>query len=113
MSKRSDALLLNDIYVAVQRILAATASMDQAAFESNVIVQDAVIRNFEVIGEAAKNLSNDLRSKHPEVDWRGMNGFRNFLVHVYFGVDLNVLWNIIRNDIPVLELQLRKIMPEE
>ena len=111
MSKRSDALLLNDIYVAVQRILAATASMDQAAFESNVIVQDAVIRNFEVIGEAAKNLSNDLRSKHPEVDWRGMNGFRNFLVHVYFGVDLSVLWTIIRNDIPVLELQLRKIAP--
>ena len=113
MSRRSDDLLLRDIYVAVQRILAATASMDEAGFESNVIIQDAVIRNFEVIGEATKNLSVELRSAHPEVDWQGMNGFRNFLIHVYFGVDLSVLWTIIRNDIPVLELQLKKIAPEE
>lgn len=109
MSKRSDGLLLNDIREAVRRILAATASMDQLGFESDVIIQDAVIRNFEVIGEAAKNLSKELCASHPEVDWQGMNGFRNFLIHVYFGVDLSVLWNIICDDIPLLEKQLQDI----
>ena len=109
MSKRSDELLLDDIRVAVERIQLATIAMDQPAFESNVIIQDAVIRNFEVIGEAAKNLSVELRARHPEVDWQGMNGFRNFLVHVYFGVDLSVLWTIIKDDIPALAVQLQVI----
>jgi len=109
MSKRSDNLLIRDIQVSVERILKATAMLDQAGFESDVIIQDAVIRNFEVVGEAAKNLSAEIRSKNPDVDWQGMNGFRNFLIHVYFGVDLGILWNIIQHDIPILDRQIKQI----
>ncbi|MFZ1664875.1 MAG: DUF86 domain-containing protein [Flavobacteriales bacterium] len=109
MSKRSDNLLLNDIRIAIDRILLATGARDQATFESDVIIQDAVIRNFEVIGEAAKSLSPELRIRYPAVDWQGMVGFRNFLIYVYFGVDLSVVWTIIRDDIPILKLQLQDI----
>ncbi len=109
MSRRSDALLLQDIRVAIGRILMATDELDQAAFKSDVIIQDAVLGNFEVTGESAKNLSMELRTENGEVDWEGMRGFRNFLIHVYFGVDLSIIWTIIQYDIPILELQLKKI----
>jgi len=100
MSKRSDALLVQDIKVSVGRILVATKGMQAGDFEDDVVVQDAVIRNFEVIGEAAKNVSMEMRSTHPAIDWNGMVGFRNFLIHVYFGVDLSVVWRIIQDDLP-------------
>lgn len=109
MSKRSDHLLLNDIRVSVARILTATRDMSFLDLDADVIVQDAVIRNFEVIGEAAKNVSAELRAAHPSIDWQGMVGFRNFLIHVYFGVDLSVLWRIIQDDLPILDRQLKEI----
>ena len=60
-------------------------------------VQDAVVRNYEIIGEAAKNVSEEFRVQHPEIDWRGMAGFRDVLIHQYFGIDLINVWNISQN----------------
>lgn len=109
MSKRTDPLLLSDIRESVRRILAATQGMHLSDFESNVIVQDAVVRNFEVIGEATKNLSGAFMSAHPSIDWKGMAGFRDVLIHSYFGIDLGVVWQIVQNDLPILERQLKVI----
>ncbi len=58
------------------------------------MVQDAVIRNYEIIGEATKNLSEEFRNNHPEIDWRGLAGFRDVLIHQYFGIDILNIWNI-------------------
>ena len=109
MSERSDPLLLDDIRIAVDRIRSATRGLSFEAFDSDVVVQDAVIRNFEVIGEASKRISAELKARHPSIDWRGMVGFRNFLIHVYFGVDLSTVWQIIQDDLPVLGTQLKGI----
>jgi uncharacterized protein with HEPN domain len=70
---------------------------------------DAIIRNFEVIGEAANRLSQDFKDHHLEVDWHRIRGFRNRIVHDYAGVDLSIVWNIIENFLPKMIALIRKI----
>lgn len=102
MSKRGDALLLADMLEAVERILRYTESMALEDFSEDELVQDGVVRNFEIIGEACRHLSEGIRVQYPEMDWRGIRDFRNTLVHEYFGVDLSIIWQIIQRDLPQL-----------
>ncbi|MBX2972772.1 MAG: DUF86 domain-containing protein [Flavobacteriales bacterium] len=102
MSKRGDALLLADMLEAVERILRYTDGMALEDFAEDELVQDGVVRNFEIVGEASRHLSEDLRARYPAMDWRGIRDFRNILVHEYFGVDLGIIWHIIQRDLPQL-----------
>ena len=75
--------------------------------------QDAVVRNFEVIGEAAKNISSALKAKHPEIPWKSIAGLRDKLIHFYFGIDYKIVWNISKKELPKLSRQIKKIIEAE
>lgn len=95
MSKRDTLLLLNDMLQAAEKIKRYTSGMDYDAFVADEKTMDAVVRNFEIIGEAANRIDPDFRTKNPEVEWKRIRGFRNRIVHDYFGVDYEIVWDII------------------
>jgi len=110
MSKRGDALLLADMLEAVERVLRYTEGMALEDFSEHELVQDGVVRNFEIIGEASRHLSEGIKTQYPDMDWRGIRDFRNILVHEYFGVDLSIIWRIIQRDLPQLRLWLDELV---
>lgn len=79
-------------------------------FENQWIERDAMIRNFEIIGEASVYISEDLKNKFPEIAWNEMRGMRNFITHEYFGLQLDSVWDTAVNDIPILKKQIQKII---
>ncbi|MBQ6473335.1 MAG: DUF86 domain-containing protein [Victivallales bacterium] len=85
---------------ACEKILRYLQNVEEADFAKNEMVQDAVLRNFEIIGEAAKHIPDDYRDLHSEIKWRGMAGLRDILIHEYFGIDLVNVWNISKGAIP-------------
>lgn len=105
-----DALYLQHRLDAAGRIRDYTAGSDRPAFLRNHLVQDAVIRQLEIVGEAVKRLSPELRDAHDEVGWRDFAGMRDKLIHQYFGVDLGAVWSTAANDIPDLEAKLIRIL---
>jgi len=106
---KDDLVFLQHIADSIQQIEEYTANLDQEAFRLSRLVQDAVIRQFEVIGEATKNLSPALRDKTPEVPWKDLAGFRDKLIHHYFGVDIVSVWLSVQNDLPELRQQISKL----
>jgi len=107
MSDRSDLEFVADVREAMQRINAYTTGMDFDHFVGDVKTQDAVIRNLEIVGEAAKNLSDEFRAEYPSVPWKSMAGTRDRLIHQYFGVNLDIVWQIITTELPAVLLQLQ------
>jgi uncharacterized protein with HEPN domain len=95
MSKRDSILLLEDIVTSAQKIKRYTGGLDYEAFISDERTVDAVVRNFEIIGEAANRLNKEFREQHPEIEWNRIRGFRNRIVHEYFGIDYRIVWTII------------------
>lgn len=113
MSKpRRDFNYLTDIEEAIQRILVYTKNMDVEEFLANSLVQDAVLRNFQVLGEATKNLSEELRTHHAELPWREMAGMRDKIVHDYIGVNYRTIWNTIQQDLPPLLSRITSLLDE-
>ena len=106
MSSRSDALLLADMREAVDKILRYVVNMTEAEFAANDLTMDAVIRNIEVMGEAASKLSDEYVEAHADVPFRQMTALRNRLIHGYFGISLPILWKVIQDDLPPLKHQL-------
>jgi uncharacterized protein with HEPN domain len=101
---------LAHILQAIERIGTYTDDIDEAGFLENEMVQDAVIRNIEIIGEAARNIAKhqpEFASKHSNVPWEDMYWMRNRVSHGYFSVDLEVIWNTIKRDIPELQQQIQ------
>jgi len=94
MFKRTDGDLLSDIREAIHRITTYATGMSYETFMADTKTQDAVIRNLEIIGEATKNLSEQLRTEYPDVPWKSMAGVRDRLIHHYFGVNLDIVWQI-------------------
>lgn len=94
MSEREIELLLKDMIEAGQKIMAYTKAMDFEDFAEDDKTKDAVIRNFEVIGEAAKRVPDDFKLLHPEIEWQRIRGFRNRIIHDYFGIDYEIVWQI-------------------
>lgn len=83
----------------------------KAAFLADRLVQDAVIRNFEVIGEAAKRVPEPYRQRHSEIPWRSLAAFRDVLIHQYEGVDLNEVWGVIEAKLPPLQVAIKRLLP--
>jgi len=110
MSKRLPKLLLDDILDSSEKIISYTKSLTFEEFESDDKTIDAVIRNYEIIGEASKLLPDEFKDLHPEVDWHRIRGFRNRIVHDYFGVDNQIVWKITLDQIPSLITQITFIL---
>ncbi|MBI4026057.1 MAG: DUF86 domain-containing protein [Verrucomicrobia bacterium] len=109
MSKRLPELFLQDIREAIGKIERFTQGLDQEKFKVDEKTVDAVVRNLEIIGEAARHLAGDFATKHPQIQWRKIVGLRNRIVHDYFGLDLEIIWEIVCSDLPGLKAELEKI----
>jgi uncharacterized protein with HEPN domain len=112
MSRRGDREFLLDILEACNRIVEYTEGMSYDEFAEDTKTQDAVLRNIEVIGEAIKNVSESLKAKHGEIEWRKIAGMRDKLIHFYFGVNLDIVWDVVKNKIPELRFKVLKILDE-
>jgi uncharacterized protein with HEPN domain len=110
--RRDDAYLL-DILIAARKALKFVAGIDRNEFEDNELVQSAVIRPLEIIGEAAARVSKEFREAHPKIPWQDMVGLRNRLIHEYFRVDYGAVWDTIHEDLPKLIKMLEPLVPKE
>jgi len=106
-------LYLDDIRSCCDRVLEYTRDLDFEGFIAHRMAYDAVIRNLEIIGEAAKNLPEDVRACYPEIEWRRIAGLRDVLAHGYFGLEPETLWDIVRNKVPPLRAALQKEVGQE
>ena len=113
MSKRGDREFILDMMIACERMLEYTEQLSYEDFSKNQMAIDAVVRNLEILGEAAKNVSNELKSKYPEVEWQEIARTRDKIIHSYFGVDISIIWDILANDIPVLKNKLQNLVKSE
>jgi uncharacterized protein with HEPN domain len=113
MSAHDPAVLLDDMLASLAAIQGYMTGVDKAAFQANPMLQDAVIRRLEILGEAANLLSADYRTQHPEIPWRAITGMRNRLIHGYFVVDIDVVWNTIQTDLQPLEPALRNLRQQQ
>lgn len=109
MSDRSSKLLIEDILESANKIQRYTTGMSFEQFTVDEKTVDAVARNFEIIGEAANRLPDDFKAQHSKIDWNRIRGFRNRIVHDYFGIDYSIVWNIIENYLPELEIEISKL----
>lgn len=109
MRKRSPMLYLLDILEAVDNAVTFTDGMSFDEFLRNRLVMDAVVRNIEVIGEAATHLDAGFKKKHPTVPWDKMKSMRNTLIHEYFGVDYEIVWHTVRESLPPLRDEIKRI----
>ena len=106
---KDDQVYIGHILECIAKINTYTEELDKQEFIQNDLVIDAVIRNFEIIGEATKMISDTLKQSYIEIPWKEMAGMRDKLIHHYMGVDVEVIWETIQKDIPMLEELLGKI----
>lgn len=109
MSSRSAELLIEDILAAAKKIQRYTNGMTFEEFTVDEKTADAVARNFEIIGEAANRLPDKFKAQYSNIDWDRIRGFRNRIVHDYFGIDYSIVWNIVHNFLPALISEMQDL----
>jgi len=109
---RDYKLYLYDIQQAIEKIETFTRGFTFEEFAQDAKTVDAVIRNLEILGEAAKHIPKRVKEKHPDIDWKAMAGMRNILAHEYFGVRMGIIWKTIRERLPELRHQIEEILKE-
>jgi len=101
---------INDILEAIHKIESYTAYLTINDFSESQLYQDAVVRNLEIIGEAVKRLPDELIEKYTDIEWKKIAGLRDILIHAYFGIDIEIVWDVIQNKLPELKDQISLIL---
>jgi len=109
---RDSRVYLDDILDATRKITVYTGGLSKAAFLEDEKTLDTGVRNLEVIGEAVKKLPENLRAKHSAVEWKKIAGLRDILIHEYFGLDAEIVWDIVQNKVPALDREVRTMLNE-
>jgi uncharacterized protein with HEPN domain len=109
VKKRNYELYLDEIKEAVNSISDYTNGLTIDEFVHDKKTRDATIRNFEIIGEAANQLPEEIKNKHSDIPWRDLTDFRNVIIHEYFGINNKILWDIISNEIPLLKQKMKDL----
>jgi len=110
---RDYRLFLEDIQISCEKILRYVQGLTLEQFIEDEKSYDAVVRNLEVIGEAVKSIPDETRQKYADVEWRKIGGLRDVVIHEYFGIDNEILWDVIQNRVPELLDQVKRIMIDE
>jgi len=110
MTIKDNLVYLKHILDAINKIEQYIKKIDENKFSKDTLIQDGVIRQIEIIGEATKNLSEDFRDKHKQVPWKDIAGMRDKLIHGYFGVDINAVWDTVKKDLPNLKAEITRIL---
>lgn len=106
-------MYLRDLHLAMVRIHEYLEGLEYIDFERDNKTIDAVIRNFEIIGEASKNVPGEIKAKYPDIPWDEMYLLRNKVSHEYFGIDYEIIWDVARNYLPINRLQIERIIEIE
>ena len=110
MSKKEPLFFLKDIENSLDKISKYTKNLEFEQFVADEMLRDAVERNFEIIGEAVKNLPEDFRNKYPNIPFRQIAGMRDKLIHDYFGVDYEIVWRTIKDKLPEFEREINELI---
>jgi uncharacterized protein with HEPN domain len=110
MSRREPALLLTDICESIEKIKSYISGLTYQEFIDDNKTVDAVVRNFEIIGEAANRLPEEIKDRFPQINWYRIRGFRNRIVHDYMGIDYEIVWTVIENDLEKLDSDIKEIL---
>jgi len=108
--QRAPEVFLKDILDAADKIEQFLGNMSYDEFMDNDLVSDAVIKNILVIGEAVKNIPDSLRISNPQIEWRKMAGMRDMLIHGYFTINYKIVWDVVKNKIPFLKVQIEQLL---
>lgn len=108
--KKDPTVFLKHITECIELIESYTRNLSKDDFLARVEIQDAVVGRLEIIGEAAKNIPDETQNLYPGVAWKQIVTARNILIHEYFGVDLDLVWDIVKNDPPILKAQIKRML---
>ena len=107
---KDDKLYLIHISECIERIESYVSQIDKESFLASTLIQDAVVRNLQILAESSQQLSEQAKQAQPDIDWYKISGFRNILVHDYLGIDMKTVWNVVEKEMPILKKAINSIL---